>query len=98
MDFVGEAWSGYMNEIHTNCSTSIYKIIYARWALGFRYIPLKNVTPDFKNSWVKILTNCSIELINLLVVQYRADLQILDQELIALQTKHEAVKNHVHFD
>lgn len=51
-----------------------------------------------KCDWEQELTNCSIELIKLLVAQYRLDLISLDQELISLQTKHESVKSHIQFE
>lgn len=121
MDFVGEAWSGYISELHNNCNTStrddlalnqylakarrlLKKKSNLYWHIEFfqQYIldnicptglriqlfpSFKNVTPELKRLWEQELTKCSIELIRLLVAQYRTDLAALDQELISLQTQ-----------
>lgn len=54
-------------------------------------------TQDFKKSWEKVLTQCSIELMKLLINQYQSELISLDQDILMLQSTNNSIKDHAHY-
>ncbi|XP_040183709.1 uncharacterized protein LOC120916831 [Rana temporaria] len=55
---------------------------------------IKNASQDLKNSWEGVLNKCSKECMQLLLIQYQSDTNILDRDLALLITQYEHVKTH----
>lgn len=132
MDFVGNAWLGYINDVQASCLTDTGQEIglnhyitkmkklmkqksnlhwhvdflqqYARESLspvGLRvqvFPSFQNVSTEFKTAWEKILTQCSTDLIKLLISYYQDELGHLDEEIILFQTKNDSIKSHAQFN
>lgn len=68
--------------------------------LGLRiqmYSSFQITSPEFKLAWENILTQCSSELMKLLISHYQIELKTLDQEILLLQTTNENIKDHALF-
>lgn len=132
MDFVGNAWLGYINEVQASCSmdmgqeiglnhyiTKMKKLLKKKsnlhWHVDFLhqytrenlspvglrvqvFPSFQNVGIEFKTAWEKILTQCSTDLIKLLISHYQDELGHLDEEIITFQTKNDNLKNHAQFN
>lgn len=67
--------------------------------LGLRiqlYPSFQVISPEFKIAWESILTQCSSELMKLLISHYQMELNNLDQEML-LQTSNENIRDHMLF-
>lgn len=53
---------------------------------------VKNITQELKNSWENVLNKCSKEYMQLLLIQYQLDINLLDQELAMLNSQYEQIK------
>lgn len=58
----------------------------------------QNTGTEFKIAWEKILTQCSTDLIKLLISHHQAELALLDEEIITFQTKNDNLKSHTQFN
>lgn len=68
--------------------------------LGLRiqlYPSFQVTSPEFKLKWENILTQCSLELMKLLILHYQTELNTLDQEIFLLQTSNEIIREHTLF-
>lgn len=50
---------------------------------------IKDPSLDFKKSWETTLTNCSIEMMRSLIIQYTNDMTTLDSDIDRLNTQFE---------
>lgn len=58
---------------------------------------VKNATQELKNFWEGILSKCSKEFMQLLLIQYQLVTNQLDEELATLNLQYEHIKMHVKF-
>lgn len=68
--------------------------------LGLRiqlYPSFQVTSAEFRLKWENILTQCSIELMKLLILHYQTELNTLDQEILHLQTSNETIREHTLF-